>query len=109
MGWYDINKAVDGRFYFNLKASNAKTILTSEMYTQKQSAKTGISSVQKNSQVSERFDKRTSISDEPYFVLKAENGEIIGNSEMYSSNQARDTGIASVMENGDTETINDNS
>jgi hypothetical protein len=33
----------------------------------------------------ERHERRTSRADEPYFVLKAANGEIIGTSEMYSS------------------------
>lgn len=37
-----------GKWYFNLKAGNHETILTSQGYASKQSAETGASSVQKN-------------------------------------------------------------
>lgn len=37
---------------------------------------------------------------QPYFVLKGGNGEIIGTSQMYSSEAARDQGIVSCKENG---------
>lgn len=38
--------------------------------------------------------------DSPYFVLKASNGYIIGNSEMYSSTSATKDAVASVKTNG---------
>ncbi|MBL4635858.1 MAG: YegP family protein [Kofleriaceae bacterium] len=36
----------------------------------------------------ERYDRRTSNADQPYFVLKAANGEIIGKSQMYSTGRS---------------------
>nr|WP_233788124.1 YegP family protein [Serratia ureilytica] len=42
-----------------------------------------------------------------YFVLHADNGEIIATSEMYSSKQAAQNGIASVQKNGATTDIRD--
>ena len=84
-------------YYFNLKAVNAEIILTSETYTTKQSAETGIASVKENAPIDSRFEKKTSISGEPYFVLKAANGQVIGKSEMYSSEAARDNGIKAVQ------------
>ncbi|MDF7787817.1 YegP family protein [Pantoea stewartii] len=42
-----------------------------------------------------------------YFVLKADNHEVIATSEMYSSKQACQTGIASVQRNGPTTDIRD--
>jgi hypothetical protein len=107
MGWYEILRASDGQYYFNLLASNAKVILTSEMYTQKHNAQKGIESVQINSTNADRYENRVSVNNEPYFVLKAANSEIIGTSEMYSSKQARDTGIASVKDNGPSTDIRD--
>ncbi|UZP69111.1 YegP family protein [Desulfovibrio mangrovi] len=107
MGWFEILRAVDGQFYFNLMASNAKVILTSEMYTQKHNVQNGIQSVQTNSTDRDRFERKESANGEPYFVLRAKNHEVIGTSEMYSSNQARETGIASVMTNGPTKDIRD--
>jgi uncharacterized protein YegP (UPF0339 family) len=72
---YDVLTSSDGQFYFNLKAANGKIILTSERYKQKASALTGIKSVRKNSLIDARFDRRTSTSSQPDFVLKARNGE----------------------------------
>lgn len=75
------------------------------MYNSKQSTKKGIHSVQVNSVLDEQFTKLTSKIDDPYFVLKAKNGEIIGVSEMYKSVASRDNGIASVQKNGSTTEI----
>ena len=98
-GKFVVNKAGSGQFYFNLKAANGEIILTSEMYTMKAGAMNGISSVKQNAPLDERYERKTSSADEPYFVLKAKNGEVISTSEMYSSEAARDNGIKSVKEN----------
>ena len=87
----------NSQFYFRLNAVNGETILQSEGYTQKQSCLNGIDSVKVNAPIDERYDRRTAKNGQPYFVLKAANGEIIGNSEMYSSTAARDNGIQAVM------------
>ena len=47
-GWYELSKSNDGQFRFALKAGNAETILTSELYKTKAAAENGIASVQKN-------------------------------------------------------------
>ena len=97
-----ISKSTDNQFFFNLIAPNNEKILTSELYTAKASAQNGIASVKENSQSEERFDRRTAKDGSPYFVLVAANHEIIGNSEMYSSNQARDKGITAVRTHAPT-------
>jgi uncharacterized protein len=106
-GWYVLSKSSDGQFRFVLKAGNAETILTSELYKSLDSAKNGISSVQKNSPEASRYEKKESSSGKPYFTLKASNYQIIGTSEMYSSTAARDAGISSVQSNGPTITVKD--
>lgn len=106
-GKYKLKKTSNQQFMFNLHAGNGEIILTSEQYVSKDGAKNGIKSVQENSQIDSRYDKRTSQKGEPYFVLKAGNGEIIGTSEMYSSTGARDNGIQSVKTNGSTTVIDD--
>ena len=40
-GKYVLKKAKNGQFYFNLKAGNGETILSSEMYKAKASANKG--------------------------------------------------------------------
>jgi uncharacterized protein len=107
-GWFELSKSADGQFRFVLKAANAEIILTSELYKSKASAQNGIASVQANCTVDERYEKKVSKNDKPYFVLKAANHQIIGNSEIYSTPQARDAGIASVKKNGTSTTIKDN-
>lgn len=105
-GYYVLMKSAN-QFYFNLKADNHEVILTSETYSTKQGAQTGISSCQANSPYDARYDKLTSVASQPYFVLKASNHEIIGKSQMYSSTAARDNGIASCKTNGPTTKIVD--
>lgn len=107
-GYFVLNKNNHFQFHFVLKAGNHETILSSEIYNSKNAAQNGIASVQTNSQIDERYEKRTSAKGEPYFVLKASNGQVIGVSQMYSSISARDGGIASVKLNGSTITIVDN-
>lgn len=87
------------KFMFNLKASNGQIILTSERYESKKAAQTGIQSVRKNAGNEKRYELKVSRKGEPYFVLKAGNGEPIGKSEMYKANQGRDNGIRSVSKN----------
>lgn len=100
MGYYVLKKAKNDQFHFVLKAGNHETILSSEMYNSKAAARNGIESVQTNSPLDARYERKTSSSGQPYFNLKASNGQVIGTSEMYSGEAARDKGIASVKANG---------
>ena len=104
---YELKVAAHDQFMFNLKAANGEIILTSETYKSKASAINGIESVKTNSPHDEQFERKTSTSDKPYFVLKAKNHEVIGRSEMYSSHSAMEKGVESVKKNGPTATIHD--
>lgn len=97
---YDLKMSASGKFMFNLKAGNGQVILTSQMYDTKAAALKGIESVRKNCVEDKRFERKVSKSNQPCFVLKAGNGQVIGNSEMYSGNAAMENGIASVKKNG---------
>lgn len=66
------------------------------MYKGKASARNGIESVRKNSTDPARFDRRTNKRGQNYFVLKAGNGQVIGNSEGYESSKGMENGIKSV-------------
>ena len=96
-GKFELKKSKNDKFYFSLLAGNGQTILSSEMYEAKASAVNGIESVKKNAGDAARYDKRTAKDGSPYFVLKAANGQVIGQSQMYSSEAARDGGVASCM------------
>ena len=104
-GWFELSKSSDGQFRFVLKAGNAETILTSELYQAKPSAMNGIASIQANCSNDDRYDRKEAINGKFFFNLKAANHQIIGTSEQYSAEAARDKGIASVKTNGPTTQI----
>jgi uncharacterized protein YegP (UPF0339 family) len=100
-GYYQLKRSGE-QFMFNLKAGNHETILTSERYTTKQAAEGGIASCRTNAGSDSRYLRKTSTSNQPYFVLTAANGQTLGRSEMYSSASAMESGIASCKANGPT-------
>jgi uncharacterized protein YegP (UPF0339 family) len=109
MGKFVITKRTNGDFQFNLKAGNGQVILTSQGYATKPSCENGIESVRTNSQDDNRFERKTSSNDKPYFNLKATNGQIIGSSEMYESTASMENGISSVKSNAPDASIEDQS
>ncbi len=98
-GKFEIKQSANGKFHFNLKAGNGQIILSSEMYESKSACQNGVESVRKNGGDAGRFEKRESAKGDPYFIIKAGNGQEIGRSEMYSSDAACQNGIDSVMKN----------
>lgn len=106
-GWYELGTSTNGQFHFVLKAGNAETILSSELYKSVESARNGIASVQTNSPDASRYEKNESSNGKWYFNLKAANHQVIGTSQMYASASARDAGISSVQTNGPTTTVKD--
>lgn len=100
MGKYHIARASNGQYIWNLRGGNGERILQSETYTTKGAALGGISSCKENSPHDDRYVRATATNSQPYFVLRARNGEAIGVSETYSSVQARDAGIESCKFHG---------
>ncbi len=96
---FELKKSTDDRFHFNLKAGNGEIILSSQMYSGRDGAENGIESVRANAADDARYERLVGSNDQPYFVLKAANGQVIGRSEMYSSPGAMENGIESVKRN----------
>lgn len=88
-----------GEYRFRLKAANGENILASEGYKQKASAVNGIASVQKHAPDDAHYERKISASGKPFFNLKASNGQVIGSSQAYSSESARNAGLESVKKN----------
>ena len=109
MGKFEIKTDKAGKFRFNLKASNGQVILASQGYSTKSSCENGIESVKKNSQDDGMLDRCKAKNGDPYFCLKSTNGQVIGQSEMYSSNAAMENGIESVKKNAKDASVEDNS
>ncbi len=85
------------KFYFRLNARNGQQILSSQGYASISSCEDGVESVRKNSANDGRFEKKTAKDGRFYFSLTATNGQNIGGSQMYKSEDGRDNGIAAVQ------------
>jgi|WetSurSiteA1Bulk_404760.scaffolds.fasta_scaffold23504_3 uncharacterized protein len=105
VGRFVISKAKNDEIYFNLKAPNGHIYLTSQMYSSESACFNGIESVRTNCSDDGKYERKESVNNKPYFVLKAANGQIIGNSEMYETEAAMENGIESVKRNGISKTI----
>jgi uncharacterized protein len=97
----------DGQFYFRLTAPNGEPILASEGYAAKSGCLNGIESVKTNAPDDERYNRLESSDGRYYFTLTAPNNQVIGKSEMYNSESARENGIGSVKANATAAPIED--
>lgn len=95
---FELKKSGD-KYHFVLKASNGQVILSSQMYASKASAMNGIESIQKNCQNEDSFEMKTAKNGKFHWNIKATNGQIIGSSQMYSSESGAKNGIKSVRKN----------
>lgn len=108
-GIFEIYKDKAGEYRFRLKAGNGQTILVGEGYKDKSGCNNGIESVKKNAGDDKRYEKKQSSAGKFMFNLKAANNQVIGTSEQYESESARDNGIESVKNNAPSATVADKS
>ena len=71
-----------------------KIIVKSENYKAKKSAVNGVESVKKNSQVATRYELKESKNEKFFFNLKASNGQIVGTSTLFATEDERSDAIA---------------
>ena len=105
---FHVTEAADGEWYFDLVAGNGQTIATSEMYVSEYNANRAVSAVvslvtaanvaaavpEAKFQVFRGFDG------EYYFHLRANNGEIVLQSQPYTRRASAIDGTTSVRTNG---------
>ncbi|GKX57410.1 UPF0339 protein YegP [Leminorella grimontii] len=104
---FEIFLGKNDEFYFRLKAGNGQIILGSEGYTTKANCQNGVKSVKTHSQDVKHFEKKATANGKFSFNLKAVNGQVIGTSQTYTTEQARDAGIQSVSHNAPDATVHD--
>ncbi len=107
MGKFVITTRKNGEFQYNLKADSGRVILGSEGYSTKAALKNAIRSAQRLAQNEKNFQRMTAKNGKYYFNLRAENGQVIGSSEMYESEAGREHGVVSVMNHSQTDVIED--
>ncbi|AKJ40738.1 YegP family protein [Pragia fontium] len=96
---FEIFHGKNDEFYFRLKASNGQIILASEGYTTKANCQNGIKSVKAHAGDVKHFEKKVTSNSKFCFNLKSSNGQVIGTSQTYTTEQSRDAGITSVSHN----------
>lgn len=106
-GKFEVKSGASGKVGFALKAGNGRTILTGQPYADKSGAQNGVRSVRDNAADDARFERKTAKDGRPYFVLKAANGQVIGQSQMYSSTRAMEKGVASVRRHASEAEVDD--
>lgn len=106
---FKVLEADNGEFYFNLTASNGKVIGTSELYVSKANAEGGVDAViaalanptsAAAATEGPHFETFKGVDSKTYFRLRAGNGQIVLQSQGYSSKSAAEGGITSVKKNG---------
>jgi len=108
-GKFQLKKSSNGQFHFNLLASNGQVVLSSEQYKAHASALNGIDSVRKNATREGAFEVKEASNGKYYFVLKASNGQIIGQSQMYASLSSAEHGCESVQNHAPQPMLQDES
>lgn len=96
---FELKNKEKSSYHFTLKAKNGQVILSSEVYQSKTAALSGIESVQKNAVEEGRYERKTAKDGKFFFNLKSANGQVIGSSQMYSSESGMENGINSVKDN----------
>lgn len=95
------------KFYFHLKANNGQIILSSQAYESKNGAEKGVKSVMENAEDDGKYERKTATNGKFHFNLKAANGQIIGSSQMYTSEAGMENGIESVKSHAPDSKVKD--
>ena len=93
---FEIYTGKDGKYRFRLIAANGQNILAGQGYASKVSCMKGIESVRKNAPLDERYQKKEASGGKYYFTLVAANGQVVGTSQTYASQEGCDGGIKAV-------------
>jgi uncharacterized protein YegP (UPF0339 family) len=107
---YQLLQSADGQWYFNLLAGNYEVVGTSELYVSKSNAERGLATVvglvkaaaQAAAPPVARFQLFQGLDGQYYFHLRAENGEIVLQSQAYTRRASALGGTTSVRSNGPT-------
>ncbi|MBA3243303.1 MAG: YegP family protein, partial [Acidobacteria bacterium] len=86
-----------GKFRFNVHAKNGAIVLSSEHYTTESAAFNGAFAVQAEGQSAANYSLKENASGGFYFTLSAQNGQIIGVSQQYTTRASATSAISSLQ------------
>ena len=93
----EVTAGVTGTYHFNLFAGNGEIVMSSQAYSTEGAAYNGAFAAQDAALVATNFAVKTSTDGRFYFTLNADNGEVVGVSQMYTTKESAQAGIASVQ------------
>ena len=93
----EVTPGASATVHWNLFAGNGQIVLSSEAYSTEASAWNGAFAVQDASAVATNFVVKQGTDGRFYFTLTAENGQVVGVSQMYTTKESAQRGIASVQ------------
>lgn len=90
--FFETFQGLDGHYYFDLTAANGQNVLRSQGFATLAAAQNGVASVLANGNDKRQFDVKEASNGDYYFNLLAQNGAIIGTSELYASKSNAERG-----------------
>lgn len=95
----EIRRSNDDKVNFLVKSKAGKTLLTSIDYTSKQEIEKTIKQLASTKNAIQKIERKTNFEGQFLFHLKAETGNIIGSSGLYSSEAGMENGINNLKRN----------
>jgi len=92
-----IGAGESGQYHFNFHAVNGAVVLSSESYTTEAAAYNGAMAVQQDGQNAAAYTINESAAGTFYFTVKAQNGQVIGTSQQYSTRSNAQAGQAALQ------------
>lgn len=106
-GKFELKKSANNKFYFTLTAANGQVILAGEMHNDRAGALAAVDEARTRGAEDANYERLVAKDDSPYFLLKAADGRVLGQSQMYSSAAARDEGVKSCLTNAPGAAVDD--
>jgi uncharacterized protein len=105
---FELRKSSNNQYYFVLRSKgNGEVILkASETYVTRQGCNNAIDAVRVSAPIDSRYTRKDGFMNYT-FNLKSVNGEILGNSENYTSSSSRENGIVAVKRDAPTAPVED--
>ena len=108
-GRFQLQKSSDGQFRFRLLAGNGQLLLTGGPYPAYAAALNGIDAVRRNALREGAFSLTESAAGEHFCVLRAADGQLIGQSQPYASLYSAEQGCDAVRRNAPGAALQDES
>lgn len=92
----DVAAGETGKFHFNFHAKNGQIVLSSEAYATEAAAFNGAFAVQVEGQAAAAYTLKQNAAGGFFFTVKAQNGEVIGTSQQYTTKASAEAGMAAL-------------